>query len=450
MATAKMSNLTAIRACAALHSTSLASIGIRLSHALLGYAITITLARHLGAEGFGVYAFSFAAVAIFSAPVQHGLASLVSRETRKFVTSESWTLLTALWRWSDGTGLIASIGLTITVLALFANLSDTGFGSAKVTVWCASPLLALSVIGAVRSAALIGLHRVILGQIPEYVIRPLVFLILFLVAAEVSNEAPLGPTHAMLLQVLAATIALVIASLMLKLARPSGLRGGTRIDESKRWRMALMPMIAVSGVHYVINYSDLIMLGVLGTNIDVGRYRAASQTAFFIPFVLHSVNAVIAPKFAEKYLQNDIRGLQALINSSGVLILTLTLPIALVIALFGKELLDVLFGLEFSGAYSVMLILVIGQIVNVVSGSVTYLMTMTGNERLGATILLYCAVANLILNAIFIPLFGAVGAAAASASSLSIANLIQRWALLNKVKVDSSLVFGRFKQELSR
>ncbi len=69
-------------------------------------------------------------------------------------------------------------------------------------------------------------------------------------------------------------------------------------------------------------------------------------------------------------------------------------------------------------------VLAIGQLINAGLGAVGFLLTMTGHERETARVLWQTTALNVVLNLALIPLFGAVGAAIASSTSLAIWNVV--------------------------
>ncbi len=78
----------------------LGSLALKLASTALGFILVILLARSLGPEGYGVYAFVFAIVSLLAIPTQLGLPQLVVRETAKAQAAERWGLMRGLWRWS--------------------------------------------------------------------------------------------------------------------------------------------------------------------------------------------------------------------------------------------------------------------------------------------------------------------------------------------------------------
>ena len=84
---------------------------------------------------------------------------------------------------------------------------------------------------------------------------------------------------------------------------------------------------------------------------------------------------------------------------------------------FGNFILST-WGLEFKSGYSVLVILAIGQFFNVATGTVGTLLTMTGFEKKLLAVNTLFMVLNIILNIVFITIWGIEGAAFAYAISI--------------------------------
>lgn len=166
-----------------------------------------------------------------------------------------------------------------------------------------------------------------------------------------------------------------------------------------------------------------LIAGLLLSSDDLGIFRAAERTAFLITFILLVINAVLPPRFASLYRQNNHQGLNILARKGALLGILLAAPMLLMCLLFPQWILN-LFGPEFSQGANLLRIIAVAQLVNVATGSVGFLLNMTGNEKLMRNIALGCNFVGLVMFFILIPLFGALGAALALAIILVIQNLI--------------------------
>ncbi len=82
------------------------------------------------------------------------------------------------------------------------------------------------------------------------------------------------------------------------------------------------------------------------------------------------------------------------------------------------------FGNEFITGTSALVFLSISQFVNAISGSVGYILQMTGKENVFQYIVFAATLINITLNLLLIPHYGINGAAFASMISLAFWNLI--------------------------
>ncbi len=76
------------------------SLFLKISQAFFSFMTTVLLARILGAEGYGIYAYAFAFVMLLSMPAQAGLPTLVIRETARGMAEGKPELVQGIWRWA--------------------------------------------------------------------------------------------------------------------------------------------------------------------------------------------------------------------------------------------------------------------------------------------------------------------------------------------------------------
>lgn len=183
------------------------------------------------------------------------------------------------------------------------------------------------------------------------------------------------------------------------------------------------PMLMTASMQFFIGQTGVLLLGIFRTESEVGYYAVAVKLATLTAFVLQAVNSMTAPKFSELYHTNRMDELFHVAKKSTKLIFWTTAPILLILIVFGKPILSVLFGEDFIMAYPAMVFLVIGQFVNSISGSTGYFMNMTGHEKHFRNIIFFSALLNISLGLVLIPRFGLTGAAIAGMMSLCFWNI---------------------------
>lgn len=183
------------------------------------------------------------------------------------------------------------------------------------------------------------------------------------------------------------------------------------------------PMFLTGIMGVLITQTDVVMLGMMSTTLEVGIYTIAVKFALLTSFILTSINTIVAPKFSELYYSDNIESLKIVARKTSKMIFWSTLPIMIVIWVFGKILLGI-FGEEFIVGYTALVLLTLGQFVNSISGSVGYFLNMTGFQKIYNYIMIFSAMVNIVLNIILIPLYSIEGAALASMISIVLSNLL--------------------------
>ena len=155
---------------------------------------------------------------------------------------------------------------------------------------------------------------------------------------------------------------------------------------------------------------------------DVAYLSVAMRIAMLTSFILMAINLVVAPKFAAFHANNDMKGLRSTALFSVRLLMLSAVPIVSVMFIFPEFLMG-LFGEDFVSASPLLQILVLGQFVNVVTGSVGYLLTMSGHERDMRNITVVAGTIAVILTLVLTKYYGVTGCAIATAVSLAFQNL---------------------------
>jgi O-antigen/teichoic acid export membrane protein len=393
------------------------SFALQVASKLLSVAIGVLLARALGASGYGVYALAFAWLQLLMVPTTLGLPTLIMRHVVVYSARQDWSHLRGLLVRANQAVLGTSLLLTLLAGATTWLLADRFQNPhALTTFWLALLLLPLFGLTAVRSACLHGLHRVVLGQTPESLVRPALFLAL--TGAVWLLHEDLTPRLAMGLQLVAVGCAFVLGAVWLLRSLPREMKGVAPAYATRAWAGSALPFLLVGGLHLINAQADTIMLGWFRTAADVGVYRVASIGAGLVFFTFAAVYNALAPSVARLYAEGDVARLQRVITLSARMILLCSLPVALALIFLGRWLLSSIFGLEYAVGATALAILAFGQLVTAGMGFAVLILNMTGHERDTARSFTFSAILNVTLNAFFIPLWGINGAALASVGSL--------------------------------
>jgi O-antigen/teichoic acid export membrane protein len=183
------------------------------------------------------------------------------------------------------------------------------------------------------------------------------------------------------------------------------------------------PMLLSNSLVYLMGWIDTLMLGYLASTIDVGLYSVVVKVSNFSLIFISSVNTTSAPKIASLYAQGQKEKLAHHMRNSTNLIFGVSIIMILLAIAFNQQILS-LFGEEFRAGGLALIILLAGQAFNTFSGNVGVFMNMTGGQKMLRNFTFIAVILNIILNYLFIPHFGIVGAAAGSAAANILLNTL--------------------------
>lgn len=174
---------------------------------------------------------------------------------------------------------------------------------------------------------------------------------------------------------------------------------------------------------YLLNYTNVIMLGIMTNQTQVGIYNIAYKIGSVGFLVIVSVSTIITPKMAELYGKGNLSELKKLTHNATRLIALLSIPIVIILVIFSKFILSY-WGNEVVAGSSTMIIVSIGVLFSAMAGNVDQILNMTENQHVLRNITIISFFVNLGLSYLLIPLYGIEGAAIASLITNVLINLL--------------------------
>jgi O-antigen/teichoic acid export membrane protein len=241
----------------------------------------------------------------------------------------------------------------------------------------------------------------------------------------------------MALQALAAAAALGVSMRFLRRAIPPRATGVETALEMRLWMVSAIPFAISKGLNILDQQMDVIMLGIMDSAKAVALYTVTQRGTQMISLLLLSVNIALAPNIAQFHADGKCDELQRIMTHTARLILVGAFAVAAVLILWGRQFLA-LFGPEFTQAYTVIIILSIGQVVNAATGSAGLLLMMTDREREATLMMGFSVALHFMINLVFISMWGIKGAAVAGAISMIIANLGMMWIAWRRLGIQTT------------
>jgi O-antigen/teichoic acid export membrane protein len=173
-------------------------------------------------------------------------------------------------------------------------------------------------------------------------------------------------------------------------------------------------------------YSGVLVAGTYVESDELAYLIVAQRTAGLVAFVLMVVNTVVAPRYSRLWHEGDVLAVRRLAKLSTRAMLALALPVVVAMSVFSGFIMG-LFGEGFEQGARLLIIIAVGQLINVATGSVGFLLNMTGHERDMRNVTLFSGPVTIVCAVWFTVTWGVVGAAYATALGLSLQNLGALW-----------------------
>jgi len=386
---------------------------------LLG--LHVLLARLLGVAQYGIYVYAITWINIIAILCLLGFQTSLVRFVAEYKANQQWDLLNGILKRSSRIVLIFSLAVAATGAMIILAIKHRISIDQLLTYSLALVLLPLFALAWLREASLRALKHVVQSELLLRVIRPIILGAIvgafFLIMA-----GPLRSYHVMAANLLTVAIVFAAGTFLLFRALPESSRQGQPTYAQRQWLSVSLPLLLVAGMRIILKRTDIVMLGMLRGSQDAGVYSAASRVSDLVVFGLMAVNSILAPMISELYHTGKIQELQRIIRRAARGIFAFTVTASILLAVCGKFVLS-LFGTEFIIAFVPLLILLLGQTVNGLCGSVGLIMGMAGHQNEMGLIVTISAALNIIFNILLIPLFGLVGAALSTACAMALWNI---------------------------
>ncbi|MCP8887443.1 oligosaccharide flippase family protein, partial [Devosia ureilytica] len=386
---------------------------IRVASAALVFGLQVLLARLMPPDGYGGFVTLWTWMLAMGSFASLGFAESSVRFLPRYQMRGRATAIGQYWAFGLLVVSGAGLALALVVVGLVIGLGAIdGPGLTVLVVAAGLPFLAVEYYleGVARS---FGWFR--LAAVPVYIVRPVLIggVCLTLWASGVRLTLPLVGA------VLIGSMAVVAIGMMMLLARR--LRTITRAErastpkQKRLWLRASLPLLLLSGLDDLTNYADVLVLSLLAEPDVVGVYFAAARSLALAGFVAYAMTLVAGRRFALDLAGKTRADLQVSILESTRLTFWAT-SIAVGATLLVGPVLLAAFGPDYLAGQSVLWVLGAGMIARALSGQAGEVLIVMGRQREGVLVGLGVLAITAALAMVFVPAFGLVGAALASAA----------------------------------
>jgi len=372
---------------------------------LVSLFVVIYLARYLGTAGFGKYSLVFAYLAFFNIITDLGLQQILIREmarepsTAPKLIGNAYVIRLLL--------TVFAVGLAIAIITLLPYPADT-----TLYVYIASFTLFFisfsDFYATIFQAKLAMQYSVIAKLTFKFVSAGLILWIIF--------------SHGTLTQVM---IVLVfsegIKTLLSYLFSRKFVRPRFAIDFGL-WRYLLKECLplALSSVIVIIYYRiDIIMLSMMKGDDAVGIYSAAHRLCDPFSLIPYALMMSLFPLMSGYFKTSEAKLIMTYTLAIRYLLI-IVLPIAVGTMFIADEIILLVYDVPFANSVTVLQILIWTVVFGVVNSVLSNTLVAINQQKLSAWCMGFCAITNIILNFLLIPIMSYNGAAIATLATVAV------------------------------
>lgn len=415
-----------------------------------GFLTSLVLARLLPVADVGSYFLAFSSALFIALLIRLGLRQVIVRFITEVSSDVSQDPATgALLLRFLGLLTVSSVIWSVLFLgpaqelireqAFSGNLSSAAYRYS--IVWG----LALAFMPAI-AAMLRGVGRPALAGAVDNALAPLIALFIFAVVlilnVKINVETCLAVAAASGVMVAASSIGLLLRGF-------SGFRSEKDLPSLVSILKTSLPIQAMNIAGFLaINFSLWAVAARLDSN-DLGAYAVAMRIYNLIAVPLVVVSMAFEPQLAKLARAQEIDRATLLARQGTGLAFFATALLSVVVFIFGRDLLSLLYGSEYTVAFTPLCVLLIGNIVNVWTGPTNAMLIVSGQQNLVAIAQVSCATLSCALCVILVESFGLIGVAMAVATSGAVFNLAMLRAVRRRTRVDTSFDFATLRVMIS-
>jgi O-antigen/teichoic acid export membrane protein len=420
-----------------IFSAGLLTLVIKVAGAVLSYAMVVALAHLLRADDYGRFAFGLNTAIILAAIGNLGFSTGIMRYWPKYLVEGDKAAAKGVVIQGFELAFMCGAGLAVAAWLAALIVRQLGWNVDPVIFAVIGALGLLINLGDMATNLLRAQGSVVVSMLP----RDVLWRIMIPLCAFAAFHLGLGLSGTSALAI-SAGILLVLTLWQMLYIRRYVLALGVQLQAQKRFarlRPSLIPLWFSGIIYAMIQQFDVVIVGSLLGKAEAGSYFAAQKTAMLLSLVLIAGGLVTAPQMAALFQARKFDQLQSLCRRLAMIIALVTAAGFVFLVFFGQQLLG-LFDPAFQSAYSILLIIGLGTMIDAVSGPNAYLMQMTDYEKPYLKIMAACYAAVVAAQFILIPRMGSLGAALASAGGVIAWNVSAIVVLRRKAGLDPSLL----------
>ncbi len=402
------------------------SLGLLIK--ISGFIYTVILARFVAQEDVGAFAACLSILGLFTIISDAGFLNSLGRYVPYLYGSKKFGKLRELVKMSYSGGGIVALIFSILIFVFAGNIAAY---SGKSTI--ETPLRILAIFLLLREIH--ELNKMVMAgrkKMKEYQGLELLQTILKLIITIILVLKFGGSVNTISIAFILSFLLVIPIGLYLLKKESEKWEDSKPISPTEKYSLAkevisfgLMITLA-SMFAVVIEYSDKIMLtGMLENSLsEVAIYAMAFGLATIIIIFPGSIVSMFCPMITELYGQGKKEEMKKITTISMKWAIMVSVPVIVMMVVFGKNLLTELYGAAYSGGWLVLSLFTVGLFIRTLFAIPSSVLAAMRRVDIELKVGLATVIANVALNFFLIPIFRINGAALASLLSLSLGVLL--------------------------
>lgn len=412
------------------------AFGGRIAGALVGVVTNGLLARMLSPEEFGAYFLSLSIISLGAVVGSLGLTRSVVRYVAENVGLNQLGRARRAILLVFGLGLLGAAGTGLAYYLVVGDLLGKYLFHSSVLVGITGLVagwMAISVVQEIMAETFRGFHDIRMatllgglatgGKSGGLIMRGILLACLALLWVA-SGKIDLATV--MLVSIGSGAISAFLALWLLR-AKVASLHS-TEAEESaispKVMILDALPNLVIALTVFVIQSSDIWIVGALASQEDVAIYGSAARLVALIGMPLIVVNLVVPPIIAEMYSQGQTDRLERMLRAFST---ATGLPALVLLGgfmLLGAPILGLVYGPYYQAGAAVLVILSVGKVFAVWAGSCGSVLQFTGHQNSMMRVNVFTAPLFFAGALLAVREYGPVGVAAAAAAITVLQNVL--------------------------
>ena len=202
-----------------------------------------------------------------------------------------------------------------------------------------------------------------------------------------------------------------------------------------------LPMLPSYIFVWIINSSDLYVIGYFMDSASVGVYSAAYGIGVTISMFIGPISTVLYPTILKLWEENKIEEVKTHLEYSIKYYLMLAIPATFGLSVLAKQFLLALTTSQFIYGSVLIPLIAVSSIFSSFYSINMYILAMVKKTKIIGALLMVAAIVNMTLNIIFVPLIGILGAAISTLVSFLILSLLMYYLAISNIKFGLGLKF---------